>query len=314
AVIIDACLVQLHNNFRDTVMACAEFMSIIVPPDLKANIGVKSNAKEQQKEEKQPGEAGAAASPSPEKEKKEDGHVAGGYLEPGDSDFDFIEDPLEKRANKARENDCKDVKELQDILDKAKGQPGLARTRKSVSKMLKRVKAELNNGPGYASFKPPSIPDGKQPDVTINVPQNVVDWVIGKAGIRIIQLQERTNAAMWIDQSFPNGHARKLHIYGKSSEVEAAVVEVEYLIKSAPITNARRVIPPSEAGAPSCLPPGHPDIPPNSSASKTHVHKMALCPHSLVGLLIGEKGATIMKIKNDSNANVEVNQNFPEGV
>ena len=51
---------------------------------------------------------------------------------------------------------------------------------------------------------------------------------------------------MWIDQSFPNGHARKLHIYGKSSEVEAAVVEVEYLIKSAPTTNARRVIPPSE--------------------------------------------------------------------
>ena len=35
------------------------------------------------------------------------------------------------------------MKELQDILDKAKGQPGLARTRKSVSKMLKRVKAEL---------------------------------------------------------------------------------------------------------------------------------------------------------------------------
>ena len=68
---------------------------------------MKSNAKEQQKEEKQPGEAGAAASPSPEKEKKEDGHVAGGYLEPGDSDFDFIDDPLEKRANKARENDCK---------------------------------------------------------------------------------------------------------------------------------------------------------------------------------------------------------------
>ena len=51
---------------------------------------------------------------------------------------------------------------------------------------------------------------------------------------------------MWIDQNFPNGHARKLHIYGKSSEVEAAVAEVEYLIKSAPINNARRVIPTSE--------------------------------------------------------------------
>ena len=41
------------------------------------------------------------------------------------------------------ESPLQDVKELQDILDEAKGQPGLARTRKLVSKMLKRVKAEL---------------------------------------------------------------------------------------------------------------------------------------------------------------------------
>ena len=81
-------------------------MELPCAQDLKANIGVKSNEKEQRKEAKQPGEAGAAASLSPDK-KEEDDYVAGGYLKPGDSDFDFIEHPLEKRANKARENDCK---------------------------------------------------------------------------------------------------------------------------------------------------------------------------------------------------------------
>lgn len=34
-----------------------------------------------------------------------------------------------------------DLKYLQGILDEAKGQPGLARTRKMVTKMMKRIKA-----------------------------------------------------------------------------------------------------------------------------------------------------------------------------
>lgn len=44
---------------------------------------------------------------------------------------------------------------------------------------------------------------------------------------------------MWIDQSFPDGEMRKLHIHGNKAQVEAATKEVEFLMDSAPGNNAR---------------------------------------------------------------------------
>lgn len=44
---------------------------------------------------------------------------------------------------------------------------------------------------------------------------------------------------MWVDQNFPPGEMRKLHIHGSKAQVRAATKEVEALINSAPVNNAR---------------------------------------------------------------------------
>lgn len=44
---------------------------------------------------------------------------------------------------------------------------------------------------------------------------------------------------MWVDQNFPAGEMRKLHIHGNKTQVEAAMREVEELIRTAPV-NAMR--------------------------------------------------------------------------
>lgn len=44
---------------------------------------------------------------------------------------------------------------------------------------------------------------------------------------------------MWMDQNFPAGEMRKLHIHGSKAHVEAARNEVEYLMGSVPVNNAR---------------------------------------------------------------------------
>lgn len=44
---------------------------------------------------------------------------------------------------------------------------------------------------------------------------------------------------MWMDQNFPAGEMRKLHIHGNKAQVEAAIQEVEFLMNSAPVNNSR---------------------------------------------------------------------------
>lgn len=44
---------------------------------------------------------------------------------------------------------------------------------------------------------------------------------------------------MWMDQNFPDGVMRKLHIHGNKQQVEAATAEVEFLMKSAPVNTPR---------------------------------------------------------------------------
>lgn len=42
-----------------------------------------------------------------------------------------------------------------------------------------------------------------------------------------------------MDQNFPDGVMRKLHIHGNKQQVEAAIAEVEFLMKSAPVNSPR---------------------------------------------------------------------------
>lgn len=45
---------------------------------------------------------------------------------------------------------------------------------------------------------------------------------------------------MWMDQNFPAGENRKLHIHGSKTQVDAAIREVEALMASAPVNGAGR--------------------------------------------------------------------------
>ena len=54
----------------------------------------------------------------------------------------------------------------------------------------------------FTSFHPPHIAYDKEPDAVIDIPPNMVGLVIGKAGVRINDLQHRTNAAVSLAVSF----------------------------------------------------------------------------------------------------------------
>lgn len=44
---------------------------------------------------------------------------------------------------------------------------------------------------------------------------------------------------MWMDQNFPAGEMRKLHIHGSKAQVAAAIQEVEDLMNAAPVNIVR---------------------------------------------------------------------------
>eukprot|EP00904_Undaria_pinnatifida_P014142 jgi/Undpi1/9859/HiC_scaffold_28.g12313.m1 len=320
ADVVDSYMEVFNNNCRDTVIQCAEFLNIVVPP-----------------EEQEEGEARALG-----EEGVHDELVAGAFAareRVKQGDYDFVEHPLERRANEAKQNDCKDLKVLQAILDEAKGQPGLAGMRKMLNKMVKRIKAVqeeqkllrkeqaqgakreisqklpaayANKEPAFTSFQPPNIAYDKEPDAVINIPPNIVGWVIGKAGVRINELQARTGATMWVDQNMPAGEMRKLIIHGSKLHVDAAVKEVKWLLQSAPGNHPPPAAPRAGKMSPHETTAGYGESPP--SEADGHTSKTLECPHALVGYLIGKKGVMIKRIKSHSNANVEVYQNLPDGV
>ncbi|CAN0274601.1 unnamed protein product, partial [Ectocarpus sp. 4 AP-2014] len=242
---VDEDVIDFYNeefsNCRATVIQCAEFLNIEVPPE---------------DEEEEDGDINSelVAGAFGAKERTKHG------------DYSAFEHPLERRANEAKQNDCKDLNVLNAILQEAHGEVGLGKMKKMIKKMVKRINetreeqkqlrtqslvkpkrevsaqklhpAYASKEPTFSSFAPSTIPD-KVPDAMLDIPPNVVGWVIGKNGARINDIQSKTNAAMWMDQNFPDGVMRKLHIHGNKQQVEAAIAEVEFLMKSAPVNTPR---------------------------------------------------------------------------
>ncbi|CAN0332193.1 unnamed protein product, partial [Laminaria digitata] len=186
------------------------------------------------------------------------------------------------------------LQEEQKLLRKDQNQ-GL---RREISQKLHPAYA--NKEPTFTSFQPPNISFDKEPDAVIDIPPNIVGWVIGKAGVRINELQARTKAAMWVDQNMPAGEMRKLIIHGGKAQVEAAVKEVNLLLQAAPGNNPPPPAPrtgkmgsPEEAAMTVAY--GDSQVPTSDPEGMTH--KTLECPHALVGYLIGKKGVMIKRIK-----------------
>lgn len=53
-----------------------------------------------------------------------------------------------------------------------------------------------NKQPAFPSFQPSGIVGVGAPNATIDIPPTLVGWVIGKAGIRINEMQQRTSATV----------------------------------------------------------------------------------------------------------------------
>ncbi|KAG5175969.1 hypothetical protein JKP88DRAFT_351307 [Tribonema minus] len=114
----------------------------------------------------------------------------------------------------------------------------------------------------------------------IDIAPEVVGWVIGRSGSHIKEMKHRSGCGMWVDQK-----DLKLYITGTDMpRIHIAAGMVADLISKAPVNmNAAGV-------------------------DDEVVSQMIDCPPHLIGLLIGRGGSTIKRIKEESRANVVINQ------
>ncbi|CAM9565034.1 unnamed protein product, partial [Ectocarpus sp. 8 AP-2014] len=114
----------------------------------------------------------------------------------------------------------------------------------------------------------------------MDIAPEVVGWVIGRSGAHIKEMKHRSGCGMWVDQK-----DLKLYITGADMpRIHAAAALVVDLISKAPVNV-------------------------NSAGVEDEVTShMIECPPHLIGLLIGRGGSTIKRIKEESRANVVINQ------
>jgi len=124
----------------------------------------------------------------------------------------------------------------------------------------------------------------------IEILPGLVGWVIGRAGARIKELQNRSSRKIWVDQDVLDDQPRKLFFQGTSASIEFAVAEVKVLIGDAPLLRGR------------------------FDTAKGITCNIVECPADLVGLLIGKRGWTIKKIQSESGAQVAINQSIRSGL
>ena len=152
----------------------------------------------------------------------------------------------------------------------------------------------------------------------------VVGWVIGKGGMRIREMMEKSSTKIWIDQdSMKADESRIMYISGKKNSVEAAYRMVEELVAKSPmgmndshnkqkkILNIKQPMmrPPTSADFP---PPSGSAInessgPPPSVAGAECVARLT-CEPRFVALLIGRRGWTVKHIQDVSGARVDIDQ------
>jgi predicted RNA-binding protein YlqC (UPF0109 family) len=103
-------------------------------------------------------------------------------------------------------------------------------------------------GMGMGMGAPPSMGMGgmgmgmrggyeSSPSITqvMDCPQSMVGRVIGKGGDTIRQLQMQSGCRIQIDQTFPDGHPRKITIQGSPSQVQHAIQLVTTKVTEQPI-------------------------------------------------------------------------------
>jgi len=165
-------------------------------------------------------------------------------------------------------------------------------------------------------------------ELIANISPAVVGWVIGKGGMRIKELMEKSSAKIWIDQdSMKANENRIMYISGKKNAVESAYRAIEELVSKSPMgikdaeSKARLVnkgggVKPAASTTPSAsedFPPpttvgndaGGP-LPPSIAGAECTAR--LTCEPRFVALLIGRRGWTVKHIQDVSGARVDIDQ------
>lgn len=125
----------------------------------------------------------------------------------------------------------------------------------------------------------------------IEIPPEKVGQVIGSRGAVIQEMQQKTSARIYVNQNFPPGVNREVHITGTPFQVKIATDLVKKVIELGPTAIHNNML--------------------NGGPIVTQVME---CTQDHVGRVIGTAGATIKDIQQRSGARIQIEQNFPEGV
>ena len=124
----------------------------------------------------------------------------------------------------------------------------------------------------------------KQNENCIEIPTAMVGKLIGKSGETIKRLQYETSTRIQVDHNAaPHSDLKRVSVTGSREHVETAKKQILSIISADE---------------------------PYTGDSQAEVE----CPQGIVGRIIGRGGETIRALQSASQANIVVNQSFPDGV
>lgn len=125
----------------------------------------------------------------------------------------------------------------------------------------------------------------------MEVAPDKVAQIIGSKGMIIQEIQSRTGVKAYVNQDFPPGVNRQLHLTGTTQQIETAADLVRRILVDGPTA-----------------------IHHNSIHGGPQVTRIIECTQSQVGKIIGTGGATIKEIQSKSGAKIQIDQDYPPDV
>eukprot|EP01039_Chlorochromonas_danica_P005603 gene5603-6169_t len=125
----------------------------------------------------------------------------------------------------------------------------------------------------------------------MEVAPDKVAQIIGSKGMIIQEIQSRTGVKAYVNQDFPPGVNRQLHLTGTTHQIDTAADLVRRILVDGPTA-----------------------IHHNSIHGGPQVTRVIECTQSQVGKIIGTGGATIKEIQSKSGAKIQIDQDYPPEV
>lgn len=151
--------------------------------------------------------------------------------------------------------------------------------------------------PMYHHMNPSNNPGGAMiisetaDTMVMEIPPEKVGQVIGSKGMVIQDVQARSGAKAIVNQDFPPGVNRQVHITGTQAQIRMAAELIKKIVVEGPTA-----------------------VHVNSMTGGPTITTVVDCPAAHVGKIIGPNGQSIKEIQSKSGAKVQIDQNFPPNV